>query len=80
MRIFVVHDEEGAIRSVVQAVVLPDALGDAAPRYSLGDPAAGERSLEIAADTITDELTALDLQENYRVDVERGALVRKDER
>lgn len=47
------------------------------PGYTFGDPEAGDVAVELPADGIAVELGVLDIQENYRFDVERGVLVRK---
>lgn len=78
MRVLVVHDEFGVIHSVVQAELLPDDLGPGGPRYSLGDPAAGQVAVEIPAEGIAVELSPMELHENYRFDVRRGVLVPKE--
>jgi len=79
MRMFVVHNGEGVIRSVIQAEFLPDDLGPDGPQYTFGDPGAGEVAVELPAEGIAVELNPLEIQENYRFDVEAGALARKDE-
>jgi hypothetical protein len=75
MKIYVVHNESGEIRSVLrmgEAAELPP--GMMVPMVL----AEGERATEISAEEISPESNLLDIHENYRFDVEHNTLVRKD--
>lgn len=74
MKIYIVHDESGEIRSVIQAEAV--AVPQDAPVPVLG-ATEGDIVTEVPADGVPDGVSPLELHENYRLDVKRGKLVRK---
>jgi hypothetical protein len=74
MKVYIVHDEAGEIRSVVQ-VEAATAPSDA-PVPVLG-AAEGDIVTEVPAEGVPADVGPLEVHENYRFDVKRGKLVRK---
>ena len=72
MKVFVLHDAAGAIKSVIRLDQEVDAGAVVAP----GE---GETVTEIPAEGIAVELEPLEIHENYRFDVACGVLVRDEE-
>lgn len=70
MKVFVLHDEAGDIKSVIR---LEQEMDSAHP---IVVPAEGEAVTELPAEGIAVDLSPLEIHQNYRVDVEAGALVR----
>lgn len=77
VRVQVLHDDAGEIKSVAH---VRDGTESSAERaIPVVRPAEGQTVTEIPAEGIAVELTPLDIHEHYRLDIERGVLVRKDE-
>lgn len=77
MRTFVIYDEAGEIRSVVQADVVPASLDPDVPEVPPVPPGSSDLAAEIPADSSVAKLSPLEIHDNYRFDVKRGKLVRK---
>jgi hypothetical protein len=71
MKMFVLHDEAGDIKSVIRLDQETEV-----PAHSLVVPAEGETVTEIPAEGVAADLSPLEIHENYRLDVASGTLVR----
>jgi hypothetical protein len=71
MKVYVLHDEAGEIRSIIH--LEQGSEGTGAPVM----PGEGETVTEIPAEGDAVELSPLDIHEHFRFDVKRGRLVRK---
>jgi hypothetical protein len=76
MKIYIVHTESGEIRSVVRMGEVSELPPGMTVPVMLAE---GEQATEISSEEISAESNLLEIHENYRFDVERGTLVRKDE-
>jgi len=73
MKVFVLHDEAGDIKSVVR---LDQEMAE--PMGPIVVPGEGETVTEIPAEGFVADLAPLEIHEHYRFDVARGTLVRNE--
>jgi hypothetical protein len=72
VKVFVLHDAAGAIKSVIR-------LDQEVEVGAIVAPGEEETVTEIPAEGVAAELEPLEIHENYRIDVATGALVRDEE-
>lgn len=73
MKVFVLHDAAGDIKSVIRLEQDSDEMAG-----SVVAPGEGETVTELPAEGIAVELPPLEIHENYRMDVASGTLVRAE--
>ena len=71
MKVFVLHDADGDIKSVIRLEQDTDEM--TGPVVAAGE---GETVTELPAEGIAVDLPPLEIHENYRLDVASGTLVR----
>lgn len=74
MKFYVVHDESGEIRSIIQT---EDVAGQSDAPAPILVENEGDIMTEVPPDGVPADVAPVDLHDNYRFDAKRGKLVKK---